>query len=979
MKLRLKKFQFPGFCAVTLLLLLFGSLDSAWAQSIAGAVKDTSGAVLPGVQVEATSPALLEKRVTVTDSSGQYKFVDLRPGTYTVTFEHNGFSTERRDGIELQADFTATVDASLTVGSVSTTVEVQDRPPLVDVENVNSETNIPEKTLEALPVAKNVLGFSALTVGAIIPQTAQDVGGSKGEISVRLAFHGGHQIEQKLLLDGMIYNTLLSVGNRTFFPNPASTEEFTITNGIAGSAEVMSAGAMINTVPRDGSNAFHGFFYTSETDSALQGNNITSGLKAEGLLQTSGINKLYDYQGSFGGPVVKDKLWFFAAYRNWGDSERGASLQYNADPNAWTFTPNGVPVVQYNSFRNGNGRLTWQATTKNRLTFSMDDENDCLCNAVGGNLFSSNISEEADQGGLYLPDRIYQTTWIGTMSPKLVLDAGMTVFQINFKNFPQSNQATNGISVIDTGLGLTYRASTSYEQIGLDPLQNYRASASYITGTHSYKVGMLLLHGYLDETTTYNPSAVSYTFDNGTPVSLTEYAAPLHTRWVVAPTLGLYAQDQWKLKRVTVSYGVRYDYQRDYIPANSETAGVFVPARSFPEVDCVPCWSDISPRFGGSWDLFGSGKTAIKAGIGRYVLSQTTGLASTADPASTTVASTTRQWTDSNHNYVPDCDLTNPAANGECGKDANSTFGTNVVTTTYDHNVLNGWWHRPYNWQMSAGIQHQIGNNIAVTGMFFRTWYGNFTVTDNLDVTPSDYSPYCVTAPSNPDLPGGGGNQICGLYDLNPDKVGQVNNYVTFASKYGKQTEVYQGVDLTIDARFGKAEISGGLNIGNSNGVTSSQSDCFVVDSPEQLYQCNQPFPYQTQVKFQGLYHLPWGIEVSGDTQSLPGIPITATWAAPNSVIAPSLGRNLSSGSTASISLIQPSSIFAGRIDQTDARVAKIFHVRERFLFEGIVDFANIFNGNAIEAENLTYGSKWLTPTQILDPRLVKFGGRFEF
>jgi hypothetical protein len=217
------------------------------------------------------------------------------------------------------------------------------------------------------------------------------------------------------------------------------------------------------------------------------------------------------------------------------------------------------------------------------------------------------------------------------------------------------------------------------------------------------------------------------------------------------------------------------------------------------------------------------------------------------------------------------------------------------------------------------------------------------------------------------------------LYDLNPDKVGQVNNYVTFASKYGKQTEVYQGVDLTIDARFGKAEISGGLNIGNSNGVTSSQSDCFVVDSPEQLYQCNQPFPYQTQVKFQGLYHLPWGIEVSGDTQSLPGIPITATWAAPNSVIAPSLGRNLSSGSTASISLIQPSSIFAGRIDQTDARVAKIFHVRERFLFEGIVDFANIFNGNAIEAENLTYGSKWLTPTQILDPRLVKFGGRFEF
>lgn len=218
------------------------------------------------------------------------------------------------------------------------------------------------------------------------------------------------------------------------------------------------------------------------------------------------------------------------------------------------------------------------------------------------------------------------------------------------------------------------------------------------------------------------------------------------------------------------------------------------------------------------------------------------------------------------------------------------------------------------------------------------------------------------------------------MYDLNPAQVGMVNNFVTFASEFGKQTEIYNGVDLVAQVRLGtRGLVSGGVNIGNTNGVTSSQSNCFVVNSPQQLYQCNQPFPYQTQVKFQGSYKLPWGIEAAGTVQSLPGIPVTATWAAPNSLIQPSLGRPLSSGSSASISLIQPESVFEGRINQVDMRLTKLVHIGDKMTVKGIFDLANIFNGSAIEVENLTYGTKWRTPTQILDPRMAKFGAEFNF
>jgi carboxypeptidase family protein len=983
--------------AVGVLLQCFGA--TAWAQAISGVVKDSTGAVLPGVTVEAASQALIEKtRTVVTDSAGQYKVVSLRPGTYSVTYTLQGFTMAERKGIELSGDFTATVDVVLQIGSVTESVQVTTGTPLIDVTAVNAETLISQAILRELPVAPTPLGFAAVTLGASISLAGQDVGGSKGEQWLNMSFHGGHGSEQRLLLDNMVFNTFVPAGH-TFFASPIGAQEFTLTTGEGGAAESQGGGVNINEVPRDGGNAFHGLVDLSGSTSSLQGSNLTPFLQSRGATASSHIQQLWDYGFGVGGSVIRDRLWFFASYRHWGNKTTSPSLQNNADVNAYTYKTTGVAALQNNLYRNENIRLTWQATPRNKFTAQIEAENHVTCNG-GSNCFGAPVTSlEATVFAHWVPNEIYQGTWTMPVNNKLLIEAGAMWYHAGVTDPAREWDATDQIQVNDTGIGIIYRAPTNNYRIA-QPQGNARWAVSYVTGTHHYKVGGMLLGGYQEYFRNYAPSATSYTFNNGVPTSITEYAvgAPQHVRWGVWPTIGLYAQDKWTIKqRFTLSYGLRYDHRGNYVPANDIAAGVFVPARHFDRVDCVPCWNDINPRLGAAYDLFGTGTTVVKASIGRYVLQQLTQIAQAADPAATTVASTTRAWTDANGNFKPDCDLTNPnlqsptttpATADTCGKIANSTFGSNVVTTTYDPQVLNGWQHSPYNWQMSAAVQQRIGPNVAVSASYFRTWYGNFTVTDNQLVTPSDYSAYCFTAPVNPALPGGGGNQICGLYDLNRDKVGQVNNLVTFASKYGKQKEAYNGVDLGIQVRLGqRLTMNGGVSIGNSDGSTSSQNNCFVVDSPQQLYLCDQPYPMQAQVKFQGSYRFPWGIQFSGTVQSLAGAPILATYAVPNSAIAPTLGRNLSAcaadtgacTSTASVNLVRPKSMWEPRLNQLDMQFTKTIRVGEKMTVKPAVILANILNGSAIEAENTTYGSKWRTPTLVLDPRLARIALRIEF
>src|SRR6185436_14983591 len=318
----------------------------------------------------------------------------------------------------------------------------------------------------------------------------------------------------------------------------------------------------------------------------------------------------------------------------------------------------------------------------------------------------------------------------------------------------------------------------------------------------------------------------------GQPNRIVQYTSP----WVVESwmnaDLGLFAQDQWNFRRMTLNIGIRYDYFNGSVPAQDEAKlldrfalpdPVFVPVRTFDPVNDVPNWHDLSPRLGVAYDLFGDGKTAVKASLSQYVAGQSVAIADANNPLNTSVNSVFRTWGDTDRDWVPDCDLKNTLQNGECGQVDNLAFGQpNAQASRYADDVLHGYSARPYSWEFSTGIQRELKPGFAVNGAYYRRWYGNFSVTDNVAQTASDFTTYCITAPVNSNLPGGGGYPVCGLYDTN--KFGVISNVITQVKNYGSQQDVYDGVDLTTNIRLpGSVTLNGGLNIGRERA-----NNCFL-------------------------------------------------------------------------------------------------------------------------------------------------------
>jgi hypothetical protein len=984
--------------------------QSATTGAIAGTVRDTTGAVLPGVTVEASSPALIEKsRTAVTDAEGNYKIVDLRPGTYAVTFSLTGFSTVKRDGIELSTGFTANVAGEMKVGSVEETVTVSGQSPIVDIQNVNTQTVLSRTVLDTLPAPQTMMGFATLTLGALAKSSGGaptvDVGGSKGENTPTLSIHGMRANDMRQLYDGMNANNLASGGGRrSFAPNQLGIQEVVLATGNA-SAEVETGGMVLNVVPKDGGNAFKGSFNGAYTNEHLQVNNLDDDLRARGLTAASGVKTIYDWGGGLGGRIVADKLWFYTAGRAWGAPEYQAGIFYNKSTNPFVYVadPTRKAYIDNHTW-DGGFRLAWQAAPKHKITVSENVQNNCQCFVT----VSAATAPDAAGNIHYETMHLIQGSWTYTASNRLLFEAGVSYAYQPLKwTLEQNFPGAIGIRELSIGLAYAGTGTGAFSSSGGGPVSdkghtnplNQRFSVSYVGGSHAFKFGEQLLEGF--QTLNENvPQQLGYLFLNGRPTNIVQHAGPVLIDMRIQ-SLSLYGQDQWTLRRLTLNLGVRYDQFVGWDPAGSQQAGPFIPAFSYNQVDNVPNFKDVSPRIGAAYDLFGNGRTAIKGSIGRYLAGLGTELAVFNQPVVNLVQTATRTWNDANANFAPDCDLTNVGANGECGALDNRLFGQPFRNTFYDPSVTEGWGNRGYSWQGSVSIQHELRQGLGINFGYFRTTYGNQTVQQNQLVTAADFTPYCLTAPLDSRLPSGGGNRVCGLYDVSPARFGQVRNLILQSSAFGHQEERFDGFDLGANARFGRGGLlQGGVSLGRQVIDT-----CYLNDRPDvtamnyatgqgglittprdpAFCRVSPPWSAGTQYKLNGVYPVPWGFEPSFTFQNLPGGFVSATQAVPNATIAPALGRNLAAcgaaavcTATASVGLVPPATLFLDRFSLLDLRVTKVVKIAG-LRVKGMVDLYNVFNDNSVLDVVATFGPAWLRPSSMVGGRLVKFGGQVDF
>ena len=625
--------------------------------TIAGAVRDTTGAVLPGVTVEASSPALIEKtRAVVSDDQGLYTLVNLQVGKYTVTFTLPGFGTVKREDIDVLTETTATVNVELRVGAVEETITVSGAAPVVDVQNVVSQKVMTRDLMENLPTGKTFATFAVLVPGVVT--NSPDVGGAYGDLSASLTVHGTRSAESvpQYGRDADLQWVCLGRWQYGEFLNAGMMDEISVQTGSI-STEQDVAGVRVNIVPKEGSNAFRGNALGAFTNSHFNSSNTSPAMVADGLAANS-VHQIYDVNPSAGGAVFPDKLWYYLSFREWGTSTTRAGATdtryYNSTPASPFYTPDlSAPAYDHTWHLSASDRSTWQISKKNKMSVFWEYQNhnyEFSTNSLGNAPETRYLYRE-------IPQYIIQAVWSSPVTSRLLFEGGFTLAANDYHTSPEPQVVEGLPSITELSTNFSYRVYPAAPYgFNRSDQYNYHASASYVTGGHSFKAGFTLMHTWLYQTeNTDSPNMpVNLQFLNGVPTSLTEWATPIlfkeHTKY----NLGLYLQDQWKVQRLTMNLGVRGDFLNMDVLPNALPAGPYVPARSFPGVNNMPNWKDIDPRLGGSYDLFGNGKTAIKASLGRYVVAYgPSSFSRLVDPLYASVLSASRSWKDTSGTYPP--------------------------------------------------------------------------------------------------------------------------------------------------------------------------------------------------------------------------------------------------------------------------------------------------------------------------------------
>lgn len=918
--------------------------------SIVGVVQDSSGAVLPGVTVEAASPALIEQmRSVITDTSGRFAIVDLRPGTYSVTFSLSGFKSTKREGILLSGSFAASVNGTLEVGAMEETITVTGASPVVDVQNTRNQVVVNQDVLQALPVMRSIQDQANLVPGVVSKSTS--AGQILSDFYINsMAARGA--TDQRIAFDGMRNDMLLGSGGQAIAGGVNELGQAEMVYDVGGqSAEFSTAGVRMDAIPKDGGNRFSGTWRLFGSSNKLQSSNLTDDLRAQGITAVNKLDFNWDHNFAAGGPIKQNKIWYFSALELSQFNILVANVYFKDGRQADT----GGHIKP-----NGTARITSQLSAKDKVSFAYNN----TTSLTDRYDFSATTTPEA---GLRVNSPLNYSgilKWTRTATSRLLLEFGQAVAastyhweyqpDVGLFEVPKRNQTT----------GVTSNASSTAPVENFNNSFNTLANVSYVTGSHALKTGIALTTGYSRTKVEPHGDIVRLNFINvnGAPTasSIEVRNSPVTSREELGADLGIYLQDKWTLNRLTLTPGIRLDYLNSRIPRTTAPAGRFVPAREANAISCVPCWTDWAVRFGSSYDLFGNGKTALKFAIGKYMVSQALAIAQSANPIRS--ASETRTWTDLDGNGTA-LDSAGNAQYNEVGPKINANFGLPAGATRFDQDTP-----RNTNWEQTVSVVHELMPRVAVTAGYYHRNFQHLSITRNIAVSETaDYTPYTFTAPTNANLPGGGGERIT-MFNLLPAKNGVVDNVSTWSDL---NRRVYNGVEVSVNARLPR----NGFVLGGITRERTAVNTCDPANvNPDTLRFCDNAPPFRNLYKLSGGYTLPYDVQVSGSLQAIPGSDIQANYTY-NSAIA---GVTLTGVNSRTINLMPPSTMFLDYQTQLDLRLSRTFRFGSK-RFQPYADVFNFLNASTVAAVNQTYGANWLRPLVVMQARRVQFGGRFDW
>lgn len=896
--------------------------------SIAGTVKDDTGGALPGVTVEVSSPALIERTKTaITNVAGEYEVVDLRAGTYSVTFTLSGFKSIRREGVELPSAFTATVNAVLGVGGMAETITVTGESPLVDVRNSVSGRALKSETIDNLPVGRNVYQVGLMMPGATT--TAPDVGGNQGAQITNLRVHG--VADNTWLADGLEIGGVEGDTVTATYYNQGFNEEMTVQTSALPAES--GGGVTVNMIKKDGSNTFKGDMFASFSGKGLQSNNVSASQRANGLVAPSATDTSYDLNAGLGGPVMRDRLWFYGSYRRWRIDRLTAN----------TFNVDGTQALDEQRLENWSGRLTLRLDDKNRISGWVETLDKLRGHRRNTSSTFQFISPEA---AVVQPNEGLTSSirWTSTLRSNLLLEGGFASMHILWGQRYEPDSPLDAIPRNDLDLSTLTGATPN----ALDGEVDWRKTAGFavtwlpsFVGSHKIRVGTQLSWGVLrDERSSRTDFLARYR--SGVPDSVIVYNTPITTE-ALQRDHAIYVQDGWTVNsRLTINAGLRWQMFRGIIPAQTSAAGTFVPARSYQKIDRVPDWSDFTPRLAMSYDLFGRGKTALKLNVSRYMSRATAGsIISLFNPQR--LLNETRSWVDSNRDGIPGLTEIGPTRGGL----------TSAATVRLDPDL-----RRPYQWEQSVTLEHQLRPTLAVAVSYYHRKFPIGYTTINVAVQPSDYLPVSIRNPLD-------GTPFT-VYNQSAASASRVDNVVTNSPILQSW---YNAFEVAVDKRMANnLQLAGGITIGadkTCGGASTNPND--------QVNNCGYA---SSDSKFMGnfnvVYRLPRGINLSSHVQQVSGQPLATSYVVTRADI-PTLTQV-----SQTVNLLPTGERRKEAWTLIDVRVSKTFRFGQRSI-EPLAELYNIANENASLSQVTTVGPTFGRVSSNVDARIARFGVKLLF